>query len=93
MSSILLGKFVRLDEPGNNGVCTISRIDRDLGGGFFLARRICSSGEETNDHVISLSMMAVYDGAELFDTYRSVLESIGSPEGATAADPKLPKLN
>jgi len=78
--SAVVGKFVRLDNPGNSTQCTISRIDFDLGNGFFLARRFDNDVQESSDHVIHLRMLAIHDGAELFDTHWAVLKSIGVPD-------------
>jgi hypothetical protein len=73
----LLGLYLRLDDPANSNVCTVSRIEVDLGGGYFLCRRFDCFGRPSSRHVITLAMMAVREGAELFEDYLQFSQHTG----------------
>ena len=61
----------------------------DLGGGFFLATRINRDGAETSAHVISLAMLAVHEGAELFASYEAALGATGQSTPDTSKQSSL----
>ena len=61
----------------------------DLSGGFFLATRINRDGAKTSAHVISLAMLAVHEGAELFASYEAALGATGQSTPDTSKQSSL----
>jgi hypothetical protein len=79
----LMGKVLRWDSPDND-YYTISRFDEDLGGGFWLAARLApiGGGDLGSYHVVSLSELSNYDGADIYDNFEAFRRGVGREPAA-----------
>jgi len=76
----LIDRLLRWDtEDGEQ--FTVSRFTDDLGGGFFLAMRLCPrhGTELDTSHIVSLTDLATREGAEIFPDWKTLVEVTDCP--------------